>query len=744
MSARGFGGRQLGLRLHPRAVVLGLIAAVVLVAASHSLASEGSGSGSAWVTYGYDPANTRDQPFEHDISVSNVSLLAPKWVATTSGDVSGTPAVVDGAVYFGDFGGTVWKLDANTGAVIWSRSVSSYTGIAGDYARTSPAVDDNVVIFGTNKQPYLIGLSTSDGSLLWKTQVNPDLHGTMTGSPQLVGDSVITGVSASGASGPGATFRGDIASVNALTGALNWESFSLPGDGLNHPDTGQYAGATVFSAPAVDVTDNLVYGTFGNLYSEPNAVTACNQGSPNGFLAESCEQPGAYWDSIVAFDLTTGAPVWSYRIVGDAPWHRVCDAQPVAWCPPESDTPVAGLYGQSSGFGDDWDIGGSSPNVFTLNGERVVGFGAKSGVYYLFDAKTGTLLWNTLVGAGGDQGGFEWGSAYDGNRLYVSLTDQHHIPYQLTENGVLTSQTTTGGSWAALDPTTGRILWQTADPQTEALGPPTGTVNVWDLGPATVANGVDYVTSMAKAGAEMYALDGSSGKTLWSYSAGSSVNAGPAVVDGSVYWGSGYSKSAEGSGNDKLFAFSIGGIVDATGPTTTITLSPSSPNGSSGWYRSAVGVSVSAADNVGGVGVYQTRCEVDPATAPTSFADLPTGDCSLTSIGGDGTHTIYAASEDNDNNVESGVVSTTFMIDTTPPTIIAAATTSPMANGWYSGPVTVHFTCSDSGSGIRAGACPPDQTLSGIGTAISSTAETVTDAAGNVSAESNVVTVKHR
>ncbi len=49
----------------------------------------------------------------------------------------------------------------------------------------------------------------------------------------------------------------------------------------------------------------------------------------------------------------------------------------------------------------------------------------------------------------------------------------------------------------------------------------------------------------------------STGNILWQYSAGSSVNAAPAVVDGTVFWGSGYSKSAEGSGNNKLFAFSI-------------------------------------------------------------------------------------------------------------------------------------------------------------------------------------------
>ena len=66
----------------------------------------------------------------------------------------------------------------------------------------------------------------------------------------------------------------------------------------------------------------------------------------------------------------------------------------------------------------------------------VVGVGEKSGVYIVLDAKTGAFVWNTLVGPGGDQGGFEWGTAYDGDRIYVSITNQHHIPYKLTQNGV--------------------------------------------------------------------------------------------------------------------------------------------------------------------------------------------------------------------------------------------------------------------------------------------------------------------
>jgi hypothetical protein len=69
-----------------------------------------------------------------------------------------------------------------------------------------------------------------------------------------------------------------------------------------------------------------------------------------------------------------------------------------------------------------------------------------------------------------------------------------------------------------------------------------------------------------------------------------------------------------------------------------------------------------------------------------------------------------------------------------------AAGIQPNANGWYNGDVSVAFSCDDALSGIAQGACPADQTLSGEGTNISSTAATVVDVAGN-SATSNVVTV---
>ena len=57
----------------------------------------------------------------------------------------------------------------------------------------------------------------------------------------------------------------------------------------------------------------------------------------------------------------------------------------------------------------------------------------------------------------------------------------------------------------------------------------------------------------------MFALDAATGAILWRFAAGGSVNSGPAVVRGMVFWGSGYSTAAEGSGNDRFYAFSLDG-----------------------------------------------------------------------------------------------------------------------------------------------------------------------------------------
>ena len=51
----------------------------------------------------------------------------------------------------------------------------------------------------------------------------------------------------------------------------------------------------------------------------------------------------------------------------------------------------------------------------------------------------------------------------------------------------------------------------------------------------------------------LFILNALTGQIEWNYIAGGSVNSAPAIVDGSVYWGSGYGKY--GPGYNKLYAF---------------------------------------------------------------------------------------------------------------------------------------------------------------------------------------------
>jgi polyvinyl alcohol dehydrogenase (cytochrome) len=79
----------------------------------------------------------------------------------------------------------------------------------------------------------------------------------------------------------------------------------------------------------------------------------------------------------------------------------------------------------------------------------------------------------------------------------------------------------------------------------------------------SAANGVMYAGSDTGTGNNMYALDAATGKIRFSFASGGAVASGAAIVDGSVYWGSGYfygtcpASSPSCSGNDKLFAFGL-------------------------------------------------------------------------------------------------------------------------------------------------------------------------------------------
>ncbi len=503
-----------------------LFCAALAMPSGMAFADDGE-SRSEWPMFGHNYQNTASNDTERKISTANVARLAPKWVATTGGAVSARAAVVDGVVYFPDWGGNLWALDAATGAVIWQHQLTDYGLPAGVLSRTSPAVQNGMVYIGTQiVGAYLLAIDAKTGALRWMTQLETSPAAVLTGSPAVFRDVVYTGVSgfleettlAENPSYPCCTFRGSAVAVNAQTGAVLWQTYMAPPG---------YAGLSVWgSNPVVDTRRKTVFIGTGNNFSTPtdpayvNCITA-------GGTPKACLSPDDHVDSVVALDMKTGNIKWSQRLSDGDDWNAACGRSPATNCPIPT--------------GSDYDFG-SMPNELsvrlpgTYGNQDIIGAGQKSGMYSAFDPDTGDFLWGTQVGPGGTLGGIEWGSATDGKRIYVAIANPNHTPYAAG----------TAGSWSALDASTGEILWQIPDPN--------GAI---DIGPMTVANGVVYAPSDGAATADtMFALDAKTGKVLWSYPSGGSVAAGAVVVDGTVYWGSGYHI---GAGNNKFYAFSLGG-----------------------------------------------------------------------------------------------------------------------------------------------------------------------------------------
>ena len=143
--------------------------------------------------------------------------------------------------------------------------------------------------------------------------------------------------------------------------------------------------------------------------------------------------------------------------------------------------------------------------------------------------------------------------------------------------------------------------------------------------------------------------------------------------------------------------------IDRTAPVTAA--SAPDPTFPSGWYGGPVTVTLAASDNLSGLDT--TYYSVDGGPAVTYGAPFQIGK---------GTHTVNFWSKDAAGNLEdkaSARHSLTLKVDDVPPTITGAAASAPNANGWYSGPVTVHFACSDAETSIES--CPGDKTLSAEG-----------------------------
>jgi polyvinyl alcohol dehydrogenase (cytochrome) len=500
--------------------------------------SNSAGGRHAWPSWGGNLQNSHGASDETSISTSSVADLRLKWQFTTAGDVSATPTVEDDAVYLPDGGGFVYRVNNKTGEAVWSHKVSEYTGIDASYSRTSLAIGPDTVIFGDQGSANIIAVDKRDGSLLWHRNVDTTVGAYVTSSPVIDGDRIYVGV-ASGQESLASkdpkfvpNFRGSVVALDLRTGQLLWQTYTVPVG---------YTGGSVWGGNlAIDHARGLMYASTGNNYSIPEAADRCVSGATTAQAKLACLDRADTIDAVMAVDLRNGQIRWTRRLYGVDTWTVSCVAQPNLGIPCPDNA------------GPDYDFG-SAPNFFTVHaGGRtrdVVGAGQKSGMYWALDPDTGDVLWGTQVGPGGTLGGIEWGSAVDGQRVYVALNNSTHAGYKLGGSG--NSQVWNAGSWAALDALTGRIEWQVP---ASGQNPLNTALAAGATGQMSIANGVVFAGSLS---GDMVALDASNGRTLWKFASGGSVVDGPSIVDGTVYWGSGYAHLKIGTTNNKLYAFTL-------------------------------------------------------------------------------------------------------------------------------------------------------------------------------------------
>ena len=494
-----------------------------------------------WNGWAVDKGNSRFQSAEMaKLAAGDLSKLGLKWVFAFPGEtnVEGQPTIVDGRMYVGSRSGTLYVLDAKSGCTYWTYQ-------AGAVIKNAPLVvqvgeQNRLMVFFGDISGWIYALDAINGELIWRIRGDSHPAARIVGGIQHHEGALYVGVTsleeglAMDPNYPCCSMRGSVLRIDAATGRTVWQTYTIDeqpkaqGKNKQGKETIGPSGATVWSAPALDLKLKRVYVATSDNYSRPATDSS---------------------DAIVAMSMETGEKLWVYQgLAGDA-WNSSCHIETNANCPDDQ--------------GPDEDMG-SSPMLITLaNGKRIIAAGQKTGVMHVIDPdNNGKLLWQKKVASGGILGGIEWGPANDGKRLYVAKADatwkdQRFISADTELNP------NTGGGMVAIDATSGEIAWE---------APPGSCEGRKNCSPAqnaavTVIPGAVFSGSLSGV---MKAYDTDTGKVLWEFDTvrdyesingakargGAIDGPGPVVVDGMLYVTSGYAKFGGLPGN-VLLAFEV-------------------------------------------------------------------------------------------------------------------------------------------------------------------------------------------
>lgn len=328
-----------------------------------------------WPMFGFDEANTGYNPN----GTGPTDSPGPAWEFETDGEISGSPAVVDGAVYIGSRDQNVYALDAENGDEQWRFETDG--GI-----RSTPAVvpapaadgaDGDTRVYVGNQEGIVFALDADSGESLWRFGTD----NSVISSPVVVDDTVYVG-----------SQDNTLYAIDATDGTERWTF-----------ETGWF----VESSPAV--ADGTVYvgsddGTVYALSADTGDVqwefATADRVRSSPAVADGTLYVGSLDQRLYALDTESGEIQWQFRTGG-----AVTSSPAVVTASGGGGTVYVGsrsnkLFAVDAETGDKrWEFDTGRPiRASPAVADGVVYVGSSSQNVYGIDAESGEQLWQFDTG----------------------------------------------------------------------------------------------------------------------------------------------------------------------------------------------------------------------------------------------------------------------------------------------------------------------------------------------------------
>jgi polyvinyl alcohol dehydrogenase (cytochrome) len=490
-----------------------------------------------WKGWGANSANARfEDSATAGMTAADIPKLKLKW-AFGLGDgtlVRSQAAVGGNHVFVAGLTGQLYSLDAGTGCIEWTFEAASPV-------RTSivfgAAGGSGLAVYFADQRANAYGVDASTGKLLWRVNLADHPAAMITGAPQLHDGVLYVPVSSYEeilAGSPAyecCTFRGSVVALDGATGKIIWKTYTIAESSqpTKKSSTGTQlrgpSGAAAWSTPTLDEQRNVLYVSTGDNYSDPPSTTS---------------------DAVLALDAKSGKLLWSKQVT-------------------PGDVYSLGVHGK----GRDFDFGQPPVLVSLTNGHRALVIGQKSGEVHALDPdRQGEIMWQARLGEGGALGGIQWGSASDGENIYVALSDLvvNSVPDKSAPLGSrFELNPDKGGGLFALRLASGERVWS-------AKPVPCGERKQCSPAQSAAVTAIPGVVFSGSVDGHLRAYSAATGQIIWDADTaqkyetvngkeakgGSLDVAGPVIYRGILYVNSGYGQWGGMPGN-VLLAFSIDG-----------------------------------------------------------------------------------------------------------------------------------------------------------------------------------------